>query len=47
MTRKTAEDLLLKKHSAGGYIHEDGNFLIRKSESDQNGFSLSVKYVKK
>ena len=43
MTRAEAENYLLKRHAGGRYIHEDGNFLIRKSESDPNGFSLSVK----
>jgi len=44
MTRAEAEAYLLKRNSIGAFIHEDGNFLIRKSESDANGFSLSVKH---
>ncbi|XP_035825156.1 sex muscle abnormal protein 5 isoform X2 [Aplysia californica] len=44
MTRADAEAMLLKKNCVGSFIHEDGNFVVRKAETDSNGFSLSVKH---
>lgn len=45
--RATAEEMLLKKSKEGPegeYIHEDGAFLVRPSESSPPDFSLSVKF---
>ncbi|KAH9502294.1 Sex muscle abnormal protein 5 [Bulinus truncatus] len=44
MTRNEAERFLLQKSASGSHLHGDGAFIIRKSESDRNGFALSVKH---
>lgn len=43
MTRSEAEKFLLQRDSVNAFVHPDGAFIIRKSESDKNGFALSVK----
>lgn len=43
LSRSEAERFLLQKDSTGSYLYADGVFVIRKSESDKNGFALSVK----
>ncbi|KAI8796822.1 sex muscle abnormal protein 5 [Biomphalaria glabrata] len=44
MTRNEAERFLLQKAVNGSFLLTDGAFIIRKSESDRNGFALSVKH---
>ncbi|CAL1544680.1 unnamed protein product [Lymnaea stagnalis] len=44
MTRAEAEKFILQKTSSGSFSFVDGAFIIRKSESDRNGFALSVKH---
>ncbi|XP_069123482.1 growth factor receptor-bound protein 2-like [Argopecten irradians] len=41
--RLQAEKMLIQKDGTGAYIHPDGAFLVRNSESQQGEFSLSVK----
>lgn len=43
MSRLEAEKFILQKSPMGSFLHNDGAFIIRKSESDKNGFALSVK----
>ena len=43
MSRQDSENLLLEKTDCGSYIHSDGAFLLRYSESSPGDFSLSVK----
>jgi hypothetical protein len=42
MRRNEAEELLLQKVN-GQYVHPDGAFLVRHSESAPGDFSMSVK----
>ncbi|XP_021359197.1 protein enhancer of sevenless 2B-like [Mizuhopecten yessoensis] len=41
--RLQAEEMLTAKDGNGAYLHPDGAFLVRNSESQQGEFSLSVK----
>jgi len=43
MKRNEAEELLLQKNASGQFIHPDGAFLVRNSESAPGDFSMSVK----
>lgn len=43
MKRNEAEDMLLQKNASGQFIHSDGAFLVRHSESAPGDFSMSVK----
>ncbi|KAK6171087.1 hypothetical protein SNE40_019347 [Patella caerulea] len=43
ITRGEAEQILSETDQSGRHKHEDGAFLVRNSESDASGFSLSVK----
>lgn len=42
--RGEAENMLMEKNNSGTYLHKDGAFLIRPSESNPGEFSLSVKF---
>ncbi|XP_052760243.1 growth factor receptor-bound protein 2-like isoform X5 [Mya arenaria] len=44
MKRNEAEELLLQKNHNGQFIHPDGAFLVRNSESAPGDFSMSVKF---
>jgi growth factor receptor-binding protein 2 len=44
VTRKSSEELLLKKNKIGEFLYLDGNFIIRKSEGAPGDFSASVKF---
>ncbi|KAK3089087.1 hypothetical protein FSP39_000631 [Pinctada imbricata] len=44
ISRNDAEQRLLEKDNTGHYVHPDGAFLVRMSESAPGEFSLSVKY---
>ena len=45
VTRADAEIILTQKALDGHYIHRDGAFLVRQSETSPGEFSLSVRYV--